>query len=65
MPDLTDITVYIETPDARILSAPLDGARMGSPFLLRTVQPKAQDAIGRTGGKRLADRPMSRLLKAD
>lgn len=60
MPELPDITVYIEALEARVLDAPLDGVRLRSPFLLRTVRPKPQDAVGhrvtalRRIGKRIA-----------
>lgn len=60
MPELPDITVYIDALDARIAGAPLQGVRLRSPFLLRTVRPKPQDAVGhnvtalRRVGKRIA-----------
>lgn len=60
MPELPDITVYIEALDQRITGAPLSGIRLRSPFLLRTVRPKPQDAAGhsvtalRRIGKRIA-----------
>lgn len=60
MPELPDIAVYIEALESRILGAPLEGFRLKSPFLLRTVQPKPQDTVGSTVtrlrriGKRIA-----------
>lgn len=60
MPELPDITVYIEALDERIMGASLSGIRLRSPFLLRTVQPKPQDAVShsvtklRRIGKRIA-----------
>jgi formamidopyrimidine-DNA glycosylase len=39
MPELPDITVYIEALDRRIVGRPLEGVRLASPFLLRTVDP--------------------------
>ena len=60
MPELPDITVYLDALEARILDAPLVGVRLKSPFLLRTVQPKPLDTVGRTVtglrriGKRIA-----------
>ena len=39
MPELPDITVYIEALESRILGQRLAGARLASPFLLRTVTP--------------------------
>jgi formamidopyrimidine-DNA glycosylase len=58
MPELPDITVYIEALECRILGAPLEGFRLKSPFLLRTVQPKPQDAVGSkvTGLRRIGKR---------
>jgi formamidopyrimidine-DNA glycosylase len=39
MPELPDITVYIEALERRILGRPLQGVRLGSPFVLRSVEP--------------------------
>ena len=39
MPELPDITVYIEALEKRILGARLERVRIFSPFLLRTVEP--------------------------
>ncbi len=39
MPELPDITVYIEALERRIVGQPLEGVRLASPFLLRTVDP--------------------------
>jgi formamidopyrimidine-DNA glycosylase len=39
MPELPDITVYIEALERRILGQPLQGVRLGSPFVLRSVEP--------------------------
>jgi formamidopyrimidine-DNA glycosylase len=39
MPELPDITVYIEALERRILGRPLIGVRLGSPFVLRSVEP--------------------------
>src|SRR6516164_4664986 len=60
MPELPDITVYIEALEARILGATLDDVRIKSPFLLRTVEPPLEAARGKTVsavrrlGKRIA-----------
>ena len=60
MPELPDITVYLEALDARILGQTLDRVRWNSPFLLRTVDPPVSSAEGRTVirlrrvGKRIA-----------
>jgi formamidopyrimidine-DNA glycosylase len=39
MPELPDITVYIEALERRIVGRPLERVRLASPFLLRTVDP--------------------------
>lgn len=60
MPELPDITVYIEAIEARVQGRVLEGVRLGSPFLLRTVDPPLQEAKGarvtsvRRIGKRIA-----------
>jgi len=60
MPELPDITVYIEALQARIMGASLERVRIAGPFLLRTVEPPIQAAEGKTVrelrrvGKRIA-----------
>ena len=60
MPELPDITAYIEALDRRIAGAPLEGVRLASPFLLRTVEPPVAAVAGkrvqglRRIGKRIA-----------
>jgi formamidopyrimidine-DNA glycosylase len=60
MPELPDITVYIEALEARIPGQTLERVRLASPFLLRTVSPPVQAAEGqkvrelRRIGKRIA-----------
>ena len=60
MPELPDITVYIEALEARILGQTLDRVRLASPFLLRTIDPPLSAAQGkkvrelRRVGKRIA-----------
>ena len=39
MPELPDITVYIEALESRILNQPLEKVRTNTPFLLRTIDP--------------------------
>ncbi len=36
MPELPDVTIYIECLERRIVGQPLEHARVQSPFLLRT-----------------------------
>ena len=47
MPELPDVTVYIEALDARIHGARLEGVRLANPFVLRSVDPPLADASGR------------------
>lgn len=47
MPELPDITVYIEALEKRILGQRLDGVRVVSPFLLRTAQPPLESTVGK------------------
>lgn len=48
MPELPDITVYIEALEKRILHQRLDRVRIASPFLLRTANPPLASAEGKT-----------------
>ena len=60
MPELPDITAYITALETRVVGQPLQRVRLGSPFLLRTVQPPVAEAEGkqvrelRRVGKRIA-----------
>lgn len=47
MPELPDIEVYLSALRPRIQGQPLEGARVGSPFLLRTVEPPLSELIGK------------------
>jgi formamidopyrimidine-DNA glycosylase len=47
MPELPDITTYIEALEKRILGATLDQVRIANPFLLRTALPPLQSVFGR------------------
>lgn len=46
MPELPDITVYIEALEKRILGQTLEAVRVASPFLLRTANPPLADTHG-------------------
>jgi formamidopyrimidine-DNA glycosylase len=48
MPELPDITVYIEALGKRILHQRLERVRVASPFLLRTANPPLASAEGKT-----------------
>jgi formamidopyrimidine-DNA glycosylase len=60
VPELPDISAYITALDARVVSQPLQQVRLGSVFLLRTVDPPLTAVNGRTVrelrrvGKRIA-----------
>ena len=60
MPELPDITVYIEALEQRISGHTLTRAQIASPFLLRTIEPPVQACVGhkvsklRRVGKRIA-----------
>ncbi len=60
MPELPDIAAYITAIESRILGQRLERVRLGSPFLLRSVQPPLSDVDGRNVqrlqrvGKRIA-----------
>jgi formamidopyrimidine-DNA glycosylase len=58
MPELPDVTVYIEAIEARVRGAELLAVRLPSPFVLRSVDPPLRAAIGRTvtGLRRLGKR---------
>jgi len=58
MPELPDITIYLEALAPRIVGQPLERARIVSPSLLRTVDPPLNAAEGRNvvGLRRLGKR---------
>jgi len=47
VPELPDITVYVEALETCILGQTLEGARVVSPFLLRTAMPPLSRAAGK------------------
>jgi formamidopyrimidine-DNA glycosylase len=58
MPELPDVTVYLEALDARIRGARLERIRLPSPFVLRSVDPSPAEVAGRRvmGLRRLGKR---------
>ncbi|MGH7620179.1 MAG: Fpg/Nei family DNA glycosylase [Gemmatimonadaceae bacterium] len=46
MPELPDITVYVEALERRVVGQPLQEARMNTPFLLRSVEPRLDELVG-------------------
>ena len=47
MPELPDVTVYVEAIAKRIADQPLLKLRLGNPFVLRTVDPPPSDLAGK------------------
>ena len=47
MPELPDVVLYIEHLTARVLDQPLVRVRLGTPFLVRSVDPPLTEAVGR------------------
>ncbi len=47
MPELPDVTVYIEALEKRIVGQPLQAVRIASPSLLKTARPPIRSAEGR------------------
>ena len=58
MPELPDITVYLEALESRVVGQPLERARIAKPFLLRSVDPPIAAANGKhvTGVRRMGKR---------
>jgi formamidopyrimidine-DNA glycosylase len=58
MPELPDITVYIEALEARVLGKCMTGVRVVNPFVLRSVEPPIQTLVGVpiTGFRRMGKR---------
>jgi formamidopyrimidine-DNA glycosylase len=47
LPELPDITVYVEALRRRVIGQPLEEVRLKTPFLLRTVEPPLADLIAK------------------
>src|SRR3954463_11454514 len=47
MPELPDVTVYVEAIAKRIVDQPLLKLRLGNPFVLRTVDPPPSELAGK------------------
>ena len=63
MPELPDVTVYIEALEARVLNQVLEQLRLASPFVLRSVQPRPSAVAGKSvvGLRRLGKRVVFEL----
>jgi formamidopyrimidine-DNA glycosylase len=48
VPELPDVTVYVEALGQRIVGRPLEEVRVWNPFLVRTFRPSLDDVAGRT-----------------
>lgn len=58
MPELPDVVVYLESLEERLLGATLDEVELGTPFLLRSVDPPVSEMVGKrvVGFERLGKR---------
>ncbi len=58
MPELPDVELYRECLEARLVGQTLERVQLASPFLLRTVEPSLDEALGRriVGVRRLGKR---------
>jgi len=58
MPELPDVTVYIEALNERVLNQPIQKIRIGSPFVVRSFDPPLRAAEGKNvlGFRRLGKR---------
>jgi len=58
MPELPDVTVYIEALEERVLNLPIQQIRSASPFVLRSFEPPIREAEGKkvVGLRRLGKR---------
>jgi formamidopyrimidine-DNA glycosylase len=63
MPELPDLTIYIESLQARIVGQRLENIRLASPFILRTVEPRMDEVQGKTifGLQRIGKRIVFKL----
>jgi formamidopyrimidine-DNA glycosylase len=46
MPELPDITAYLDALEPRVLGQPLERLRIGNPFIVRTIRPEPGDLSG-------------------
>ena len=47
MPELPDVELYLHALRPRVLDKTLEGVRIASPFLLRTVEPSVDEVVGK------------------
>lgn len=48
MPELPDVELYLDALRRRIVGRPVEGVRLASPFLLRSINPPIDAIVGRT-----------------
>src|SRR5215210_6137629 len=46
MPELPDITAYLDALTPRVLGEPLERVRLGNPFIVRTITPSPDELVG-------------------
>ena len=46
MPELPDVEAYLRALRPRVLEQQIEAIRLQSPFLLRTVEPRLEQAVG-------------------
>jgi formamidopyrimidine-DNA glycosylase len=51
VPELPDVTIYLEALQSRLLGKTLQKVRLASPFVLRTVEPSPRELEGKTVGE--------------
>jgi formamidopyrimidine-DNA glycosylase len=58
VPELPDVTVYVERLNAFLVGRPLRAIRIASPFVLRSVDPQPGELVGKpvTGARRIGKR---------
>jgi formamidopyrimidine-DNA glycosylase len=47
VPELPDITVYVDALQQRVVSQPVSEVRLETPFLLRTIEPRLDELVGK------------------
>ncbi len=60
MPELPDVTLYVEALRERVVGARLEGVRLANPFVLRSAEPPIQAAFGKQ--VRAVDRHGKRIV---
>jgi formamidopyrimidine-DNA glycosylase len=67
MPELPDVTAYLVALEPRVVGRRVTGVRIGSPFVLRSVDPPLRETFGRTvvGLARIGKRLVMELSASD